>query len=600
MKFHTFAEYLERLEGVSSRLEMTAILADVFQRLEAEETPQACYLLQGQLLPSYQSLEFQIAVKTVIKAIARLLPVQQVVEDTLFADPDFSKQEEKILKEYKQKGDLGLVVMEVELAEAVPTSQLTILQVYDKLFALAQDSGPQSQQRKLDTLVELLKNLDPISAKFVTRIIMGRLRLGFSDMTMIDALSWAMTGTKDERDWLDDAYQKKADIGKLALSYLKEKDAAKRQESLEKYSVEVGVPVIPALCQRLNSASEMIEKMHDVIAEPKYDGLRVQIHVQKKVGKVEAFVRTFTRNLEETSHMFPELQKVVDALQCESCILDAEAIGYDPTTGDLLPFQQTVQRKRKHEIAEKSQEVPIRFYVFDVLSLNEKELIHQTLLERKAILEKIFTDNEVLYHSRGLRTQDAEELHEYHEKNLAEGLEGVVVKQVDAEYQSGRKGWSWVKIKETEGSSGKLSDTIDVVVMGYYVGRGKRAGFGIGAILVGVLDEETQTIKTIAKIGTGLTDEVLRETKKRCDTLMVKTQPPTYLVPKSLSPDIWCQPGFVVEVAADELTNSPMHTAGVALRFPRLVKFREDKTWQQATTLVELKQISVGADAPTP
>jgi DNA ligase-1 len=613
MKFSVFSNYLQRLETISSRLEMTSVLSELFQNLEKEEIPQACYLLQGELLPAYQSLELQIAVKTVLKALARIkekgkenskenseVSLDSLKSINLLGEEDYSQREEEVERLYKTLGDLGKVAEEVSQSTSV-TDHETILSVYESLCDLAKDTGAQSQQRKLSTLVEILKKLNPISTKFVVRIILGRLRLGFSDMTMIDALSWAMTGGKSERDLLEDAYQKKADIGKLAQFYLSQKDETSRKKALAEYHLEVGVPVIPALCQRLNTAAEMIEKMHDVIAEPKYDGLRVQIHINKKesfftlqenTSQLNPHIKTFTRNLEETSHMFPELHGALSFLNCDTCILDAEAIGYDPQTGDLLPFQQTIQRKRKHDISEKAKDIPIRFYVFDALHINGEDLIHLPLLERKQKLYQLFKNNDILYHSPTLRTTDPVELHHYHEQNLAEGLEGIVVKQADADYQSGRKGWSWVKIKETEGSSGKLADTLDVVVMGYYAGRGKRAEFGIGAILVGVMDEETGEVKTIAKIGTGLTDEVLRQTKQKCDELQVKEQPKMYVVHKMLVPDVWCRPEFVVEVAADEVTNSPLHSAEVALRFPRLVKFRDDKNWEQITTLKELKQMT--------
>jgi DNA ligase-1 len=595
MEFSTFAEYLQKLEEISSRLEITALLAELLSKLEADEVQQACYLLQGQLLPPYENIEFQIAVKTVIKALARLLPTEVLNETSLFSEPDFSAAEAEVTTLYHQLGDLGKVAESIVIKnEAIQkNAQLqkdTITQVYAHLAKIANDNGAQSQQRKLEALTALLQQLDARSAKFVVRIILGRLRLGFSDMTIIDALSWVMTGNKSEHEILELAYQKKTDIGKLAALYLQEKDPKKRYTDLENYTVEVGVPVMPALCQRLNSAAEMIEKMGEVIAEPKYDGLRVQIHYKKNNDK--DFIRTFTRNLEETSEMFPELQQAVKTLNCESCILDAEAIGYDLESGELLPFQQTTQRRRKHNVAEKAKSIPIRFYIFDILALNGEDLLHLPLSERKQKLAKLFTDNAILYHSPELHTSDAQVLHDFHEQNLAAGLEGVVVKQKNAPYQSGRKGWSWVKMKEAEGTSGKLADTLDVIVMGYYFGRGKRTAFGIGAILVGVYNQSTNAIVTIAKIGTGLSDEQLRQTKEKCDKLKTTKAPAQYQLSKFLYPDVWCLPGFVVEVAADELTRSPVHSAQWALRFPRLVQFREDKTWDQATSLKEVQQLA--------
>lgn len=595
MTFAQLSEYLNTLESTSSRLEITSVLSDLLKKLSPEEVTPTCYLLQGQLLPQYHGVEFQISSKTVIKVLARLLPGKTAEATDLFGEKETGVSESEIETRYKKVGDLGKVAEAV--VSELPSkkhSELSVTEVYAKLLEIAQDSGAQSQQRKQDKAFALFEQLDPLSAKFVTRIMMGRLRLGFSDMTIMDALSWTMKGDKSERELLESAYQRRADIGKLATEYLSISGEQERRSALEnQYSIELGVPVVPALCQRLNSATEVIEKMKEVIAEPKYDGLRVQIHYRKGKNGEPALLRTFTRNLEESSEMFPELSQITEQLDCESCVLDGEAIGYDPKTGNLITFQQTIQRKRKHGVAEKAAEIPVRFYIFDMLYLNGENLIDTPLKERKAKLDRLFVDNQVIVHTQGEVTSDPVALRQYHEEALAEGLEGVVMKQTSSSYQSGRKGWSWVKMKEAEGQTGKLSDTLDVVVMGYYLGRGKRAEFGIGAFLVGVYDEQNQQILSLAKIGTGLTDETLGEVKRRCDKLVVAEQPTSYVINKALTPDVWCAPELVVEVAADELTTSPIHTAGQALRFPRFVKFRDDKKWDQATTLKELRTIEI-------
>lgn len=599
MNINELSQTLQQLEQTASRLEITSILAQVFKDLEIDEVRPVCYLLQGQILPQYYGLEFQVAIKTIIKVLGKFLPEKTAETQSLFGEEEApSSAVSEVEQRYKKIGDLGQLTEEVMSIFAkeknTEVTSLSVKHVYDQLLAVANDTGEQSQQRKQDKIFALLESLDPVSAKFVVRILLGRLRLGFSDMTMIDALSWAMTGSKDERTLLEDAYQKRADIGQLATEYLAIKDAEKRQKFLTgEYSIQLGVPVVPALCQRLNSAAEVIEKMTEVIVEPKYDGLRVQIHIQKKDDKHEQIVRTFTRNLEESSLMFPELGQILNELKCDNCVLDAEVIGYDLVTGDLLPFQQTTQRKRKHGVAEKAAEIPVRFYVFDVLYVDGKDLLAKPLTERKEILNKLFDDGKILVHTPEVRTKDPTELQNFHINALADGLEGVVMKQTTAGYQSGRKGWSWVKMKEAEGTTGKLNDTLDVVVLGYYMGRGKRAEFGIGAFLVGILNEESQQILTLAKIGTGLTEETLVEVKKRCDKLVTPDQPVTYQVAKALIPDFWCLPGLVVEVAADELTTSPLHTAGQALRFPRFMSFREDKEWSQITTSAELKTMHI-------
>jgi DNA ligase 1 len=633
MLFKQFSQYLEKLENTPSRLEMMYQLSDLFNLLDETEISEASYLMQGNLVPRYLSLEFQLSIKMIVRALARLefegidgggesgSDSNSVSENSLFEEVDSSFKDlrmDSLIKEttkrYKKSGDVGDITKEIVTKFHQKSSlkkELSILDVYEELKNIAVDGGEGSQDRKVVKLAELLKNLDEVSSKFVVRIIMGKLRLGFSAMTMLDALSWSVLDSKNHRNLLENAYQKKADVGELAKLYLSLARSLKNElenkmggdtkifpESLatqldEKYLVEVGTPVVPALCQRLNSSEEIIEKMTEVIAEPKYDGLRIQIHYSKNgFGKDVVVtdakrIKAFTRNLEDVTHMFPELETVADNLNCDSCILDAEAIGYNSKTGELLPFQETITRKRKHAVEEQSEKVPIRFYFFDCMFLNKKSLLDEKLRSRKDLLRGLFSDSETIVYTSSITTTDPKVLRDFHSKQLGGGLEGAVMKQPDSSYKSGRKGWRWVKIKEEEGMSGKLKDTLDLVVMGYYFGKGKRSKFGVGAFLVGVMDDQ-QKLKTIAKIGTGLTDEEFIELKNRADLLEVKVKPEDYQVPKSLFPDIWMRPELVVEIAADEITKSPTHTAGVALRFPRLVKFRDDKNWTDATTIKEL------------
>ncbi len=587
MTFSAFAQHLQKLESTPSRLDMTALLASLFGELETSEISQACYLMQGSLTPAYISLEFNLSVKMVLRALAELVELEQedAVQGDLFGD-DAATREQYVTALYKKLGDVGLVAEKV-VAQKPNNDSPSILDVHHSLSEIARDGGEGSQARKVQGLVKLLRSVDSVSAKYLVRVVIGKLRLGFSTMTLLDALSWTVVGDKSETKALEAAYQKRADVGVLAEAYLPQASdsVAQRLASLATMPVEVGVPIVPALCQRLNSATEIVEKMDVVIAEPKYDGLRVQIHVLE-----DDTVRAFTRNLDDISHMFPELQQARDQLRCKNCIIDAEAIGYNKETGSLVTFQETITRRRKHDVAAKAIEVPLRFYVFDVLSLDDSDFLKKKLRERKDVLKSLFSDSEVFIHTPYITSNDPVEIRTFHEQQLAEGLEGAVMKQLDSPYASGRKGWYWVKIKEEEGTSGKLSDTLDCVVMGYYVGRGKRTEFGIGALLVGVLREDEQIV-SIAKIGTGLSDEQLRDMKRRGDVLQAGEQPTQYVTHKDLTPDVWMEPELVIEVAADEITTSPTHAAGVALRFPRLIKVREDKGVEQATTLAEAKRL---------
>ncbi len=594
MLFTQFAQQLQILENTSSRLDMTSLLAELFLDLDSEEIPPACYLMQGQVVPSYQSLEFNMSEKLTTRALAKLLHEldrdKSLPDVNLFEEQDNSLYQQKVQQKYKQMGDLGLAIEQLlsNSESSIEGERLSVLDVYSQLRRIAEEEGEGSQDRKINKTYELLAKMQPLSMKYVVRIIVGNLRLGFSTMTMIDALSWAQHQDKSDSKLIERAYQKKADIGKLAQAYLQCQSQQEIKKFLDGYELEAGIPVIPALCQRLNTTQEIVEKMDKVIVEPKYDGLRAQIHIDK--NDEEKSYQVFTRNLDDVTHMFPEIKDVLVDVKADNCILDSEAIAYDKDTGELLSFQQTITRRRKHDVQAQSETTPVKFYVFDILFKDGESLINQTLLSRKEILAKLFKPNQVLATTDYIISSNPEKISQYHQQQLGKGLEGAVIKQVESRYRGGRKGWRWVKLKEKEGSQGKLSDTLDCIVMGYYKGRGKRTKFGIGAFLVGVLTKDKK-IKTIAKIGTGLTDNQFRQMKKLADNHMTDQKPKYYDVPKNLTPDVWIHPEIVVEIAADEITKSPIHTAGHALRFPRLIGFRSDKDWEQATTLEEFEQI---------
>lgn len=630
MDFVVFSQLLKKLETTASRLEMTAQLGDLYQQLSPSEIQPATYLMQGRLVPTFESLEFSLSTKMVQKALAKLMEKHQansqagaLTQTNLFGEEDNQHFLELVKKEFRKLGDLGLaaekIMTDVGLGENTQNSpqsstpikvskseKLSIEEIFTALQKIAQEEGVGSQERKIVGLVNLLEKVKPLSARYIIRIIIGKLRLGFSTMTLLDALSWAAKGDKSDRSELEIAFNKQADVGSLGTAYLAAPNQTARKQVLADYSVQNTTPVVPALAQRLNSTKEVVEKMGQVIAEPKYDGLRIQIHFQgarQRARDDKKKTRAFTRNLEDVSHMFPELQQASSALDCTSCILDGEAIGYDPQTDQLLAFQKTITRRRKHQVADQAKAVPIRFYIFDILEVNGESLVDQPLSVRKKKLSQVLGGKSD--HSQPLektyketeffQSNDPSELKKFHQEQLAAGLEGAIFKKTESLYRGGRKGWRWVKMKEAEGERGKLNDTLDVIVMGYYSGKGKRTEFGLGAILVGIRDEKSGRVKTLSKIGTGLTDEQLKEMKMRLDNAAAlnNTQPKNYQVPKELIPDYWAEPMVVIEVAADEITTSPLHSAGVALRFPRLITFRDDKTWEEATSIEETKQITI-------
>lgn len=563
MRFSELAKYLEKLEETSSRIEITKILSSMFNKARVEEIDKISYLVLGKLAPSYKNIVFNIADRMMLRAVSEA----------------YGRETKEISALYKQKGDIGDVVTEYANSRG---RGLSVVQVYERLLVIAQDEGSGSQERKIKEMAKLLKELDSLSARFVARIPIGKLRLGFSDKTILDALSWMKNGDKSAKPKLEKAYRAMPDIGALAKKVKKEGI----EKATKDISPTLGVPVLPMLAQRIKSPTEMIKKMGKVAVEPKLDGLRIQIHF--KAGK-NGFIKSYTRNLNETSWMFPELANISSCVKAKGIILDAEAVGLDEKKIAMASFQTTMTRRRKHLIKENASKVPIKFYVFDLLSKDNKNLMDKSYLERRKILKQVIKKSKYFKVVENYLTENPDEISRLNKQKRKEGYEGIMVKKVDSAYIPGRTGWRWVKMKESEKSTGKLSDTVDCIVIGYSAGKGRRAQFGIGQLLVGVRDGEK--IKTVSKIGTGITDKQFKEFKKRLTKLEVKKKPTVYIVHKNLEPDYWIEPRLVMEVAADDITKSPTHSSGYALRFPRLVGFRDDKNVNQATTISEVKRL---------
>lgn len=563
MKFKRLADYLDRLEKTSSRIEITKILAELFKEAKTDEIDKIVYLLLGRLAPAYENIVFNIAERMMLSVISQA----------------YSKDLADVKVSYKKQGDLGKVAQ--SFSKKVD-SDPSVNNVYDKLVKIAKEEGGGSVERKTAEMAALLKSLDSLSARFVARIPVGKLRLGFSDKTIIDALSWMEKGDKSVAGQLEKAYHLTPDVGALAKSV-----KVHGISTVAKGGVPVvGIPVLSMLAQRLKSPAEMVAKMGEVGVEPKFDGLRIQIHY--KSGK-DGFVKAYTRNLNENSWMFPELKRAGKNIHAKEVILDTEAVGLDEKRKTLANFQTTMTRRRKHEIGKTAASTPIQFTVFDILAKDGKSLMNLPYVERRNVLGKTIEKNKLLVVDEYIITKDPKEIARYSQEQIKKGLEGILVKKADSMYVSGRTGWRWVKMKEEEGKRTKLADTVDAVVMGYTRGRGKRASFGIGQFLAGIKDGEK--IKTITKVGTGLTDDQFKELRKRLERLETKEKPNKYDVHKDLEPDFWVKPSLVVELAADEITKSPKHTAGFALRFPRLIKFRDDKSTTQATTMKEIKEL---------
>ncbi len=572
MHFSRVAHVFEKIEATSSRLDTTKLLADLLQDMDAHQAQIVTYLSMGDLYSSYQNIQFNIADKGLIEIIASLLG--QTAAD--------------VQQQYKVAGDLGDVVQ--SHWQGIDQG-LSITQVYDHLVEVANISGTGSTELKLQHLVLLLGQLDGLSVKYIIRIITKSLRLGFSDMTLIDAFSWMEVGNKSLQDPIEYAYNVCADLG-LVVHTLKIDGIA----GVKKMTPCVGIPIRPAAAERLATAQEVVDKLGVCAAQPKLDGFRLQIHLDKRGP--EPIVKFYSRNLIDMSNMFPDIVQEVIQLPVQTLICEGEAIGYHLETQTFLQFQETVRRKRKHNITQAAEDIPLHVYLFDLLYLDGQSMLESTHTQRRAALNPIVAQchQSDIYLIDEKIVSTGKELDDYFLENIGAGLEGLVVKKLDSVYQPGKRNFNWIKLKRRTGQ--KLGDTIDTVILGYYVGQGRRAGLGIGAFLVGVYNEQADRFESVAKVGTGMTDIEFIDLKMRCDHIVLHHLVDYVQVAKSLWPDVWVNPEIVCEIRADDITKSPLHTAGkngenlgYALRFPRFVKYRFDKSAQDATSTQELAHL---------
>jgi len=584
MKFALMAVCFENLEGTSSRLELIQILSSLFKLSnDAQEISEICYLVQGRIAPFYEPIEIGMADKMVTQSIAQA----------------YETEKDVVWKNYQAVGDMGLTAQYFSEKQNNNNDKLSVNDVFKRLTEIAHTSGEGSVEKKIGALADLLQSVDALSAKFLVRIPLGKLRLGIGDPTILDAVLTAKVGDKTQRKVLEGAYNRTSDLGYIAKHFW-----TGGLKAVEKLSVTVGRPIRSELCERLPNPQKVIEKMIEVDAQYKYDGFRVQIH---KDGNN---VRIFSRNLEETTHMFPELiEATIKQVKATNAILDGEAIAYHPASEEFLPFQETTKRRRKHNIEETAKELPLKAFIFDILYKNNKSLLDEPLTSRLKTMQETIDGTDVLIPAKSQDISDPKKLTLLLEEAISKGLEGLVVKKLNSPYEAGGRNFNWVKLKRH--SSGELHDTIDCVILGYIFGKGKRAAFGAGALLVGLYDKKRDMFVTVTRIGTGLSDDEWRSIKLRTKGLERKTKPAR--VESLITPSVWVEPEIVIEVLADEITRSPLHTAGAksaesaprgtagavitdgvkdpgyALRFPRLVSFRDkDKKAEDATSVDEL------------
>ncbi len=572
MDFSTLASTMQALESTRSRNQMVDIIASLFKQLSPDDVQRSVCLLQGVVAPPHKGIEVGLG--------------EKLVEDAISKATGYSSKE--VEKLYLKLGDLGSVAEELckgKKQTALFSQTLSIEKVFSTFYKIATLSGHGSQDVKISMLAELLNNSSSVEAKFITRFPIGRLRLGVGDPTVLDSLSVMHRGDKSDREILESKYNICSDLGLIAKTY------AQDPNSISKFTMVPFTPIRPALAERLPSAKEIIEKMGPCTVEAKYDGFRLQIH---RKGKE---VEIFSRRMERMTNMLPEVVAAVrDELNCKDIIFEGEALAYNETSGEFYPFQQTMQRKRKHGVGAKSAEMPLRLFAFDLLYLDGKDMAAKPLRERRKALESVLLKNsKTLSLSESYPVKKPAEIETHFEDFISRGLEGLMAKDLNAPYTAGARKFAWVKLKRSYRN--ELSDTIDMVIIGYFAGKGARTKFKFGGLLGAVYDPNTDTFQSLAKVGSGFSEEQMQSIEGLLSK--IKTKKPNARINSIMEPTYWVEPKYVLTVTADEITRSPIHTCGkegdspgYALRFPRMYgELRTDKRAEDATTTDEILEM---------
>jgi len=566
MLFSEVAGCFSEVEKTGSRLEMSAQVAALLGKCEPGEVKPLIYIIEGNVAPTHMGLDIGIGEKLAVRAIAQTS----------------GHKETAVVSDFKKSGDLGSSAERLLLKRAqtsLGSEPNTLQKAYSAFVKIAKMSGSGSQDAKISLLSELLNGATPLEAKYLVRFCLGKLRLGIGDPSIIDALSMLKKGDKTDKVELERAFNLCSDLGEVAEFYVAGKD-------LSHFSAQPFKPIRPALAERLPNAAEIIKKLGKCAVEAKYDGLRMQVHLSE--GKVEIY----SRKLEKMTHMFPEIVASALKLPAKSAIFEGEALAYNSAEKKYYSFQQTIQRKRKHGVEAMSRDFPLRLFAFDLLYLNRKDKTLDKYSSRRRELVKLVNGNGTIVPSEQIIAEKPEKLEEYFQSLVGAGLEGIIAKDLSQPYVAGARKFAWIKMKK---SYGEMVDTVDAIIVGYYLGKGARQEFEFGGLLAAVRNEETGALETIAKIGSGFSEDEMRSFEKMLDEIKVKEKPAG--VNSKLVPDFWVLPKYVVTVAADEITLSPMHTCGMldetgyALRFPRMISFREDKGPDEATTTQEIIQM---------
>jgi len=570
------ADAYERIEATTKRLEMTDLLVELLKNTPKEVIDKVAYLTQGRIFPDFVGIEIGVAEKLAIKALARAS----------------GRKDSEIEEDLKRTGDVGETAQKFIANKRQVTffqQPLTVEKVYETLEKMAKTSGSGAVDLKLALLAGLLAAATPKEAKYTMRTVTGNLRLGIADMTVLDALAIAYAGGKDSREYIERAYNICSDLGRVAKTV-----AEQGLEGIKEFQVSINEPIRPMLAERLSSPEEILEKLGGkCIAEYKYDGERLQAHKQGDS------VTIYSRRLENISSQYPDAVELFRRyVRAKEAILECECVAVDSDTGEMRPFQELMHRRRKYEIEKAIEDYPVSLFMFEALYVDRKDLTLEPYLVRRKMLMKTVKESDRVKLANYIITDNVAELEKFFLEAIENGCEGLVCKSIakDSVYQAGARGWLWIKYKRDYKS--EMTDTVDLVVVGAFHGRGKRAGT-YGALLLAAYNPENDTFETVTKCGTGFTDEDLAKLPKMLQKHILSHKHPR--VNSLFEADVWFEPVVAIEILGAEITLSPIHTcamgsvrkgSGLAIRFPRFTgNYRIDKAAEDATTASEIVEM---------
>lgn len=588
MEFSILSESFDKMESTRKRLELTQFLVELFEKTPHDVISKIVYLIQGKLRPDFEGIELGVSEKLVLRAARKSLGTNEKdIIETLNKVGDLGTTISKVLERKTQTGLFDFAFDSGAHDEAsFDAKSNTVERIYEILWDISQleGAGKNVQDKKINFISSLWNKCKPTEVKFVTKLLLGTLRLGVAENTVMDALAIAFTGDKENRKKLQYAYNVSSDLGKVA-----ETVATKGMEGIEKFEITLFNPIRPMLADRVKSEAEAIEKMgNEFAAEYKLDGERVQLHIEGDK------VVLFSRSLENIEIYYPDImEKIPKNIQADNIILEAEAVAINENTGDFLPFQELMHRRRKYKIEKAITKYPITVNFFDVLYCNGRNCMELSYKERREKLEKHVKEDEFAKYIPMKIVKNECDIEDFMENSINAGSEGLMLKMLDKPYQAGSRGSHWLKLKREYRN--ELGDSLDLVVIGGYFGKGRRTG-NYGTLLLATYDEDEDNFPSICKVGTGFTDESLDQLYQILNPKVSIKKNPRII--SEMEADVWFEPELVIEVVASEITLSPIHKAalnmvrkntGLALRFPKFTgKIRVDKAVEDASTNEEV------------